>query len=144
MIKLYTIPPKLSAKLYSKYIGPFKIIAQIDNLHYKLHAVDKSIKKKIITVHVDRMKPYGTSTTSTASDDDEIPTPPAADTTIINNNPNITTTQITAPTLVKSTSATRPSNRKTTIKIKPALTQPTVIFQSRSGRTKGKPATYRY
>lgn len=57
-----TMPkPGMSRKLSPKFMGPYRIVKQISPLHYKLTNIRLPSNKSII-VHVNRMKPFGSTT----------------------------------------------------------------------------------
>ena len=50
------VPKKgLSLKLLPKWIGPFKIVAKLDSLTYRVESIDKN---RMMAVHVQRMRKY--------------------------------------------------------------------------------------
>ena len=58
MLERHTTTPGYSAKLQSKFIGPYQIIQKLDDLHYE--CIDTRTKnKQPIRVHVDRIKKIG-------------------------------------------------------------------------------------
>lgn len=59
MIAEMTVKPGLSRKLSPKFMGPYCILKQISPLHYKVKHMSSA--QKPITVHVNRMKPFGST-----------------------------------------------------------------------------------
>ncbi len=57
MIAEMTVKPGLSRKLSPKFMGPYRILKQVSPLHYKVKHMSSA--QKPITVHVNRMKPFG-------------------------------------------------------------------------------------
>ncbi len=120
MIKNYSYKKGLSLKFQSKYIGPFRICKQIDALHYKIKAINPSLKKKYRLVHVERMKRYNQHSSPTLHDLDE-------------------TMQPTNSTATKTRSLPK---RKTTPITMPISTSIPTTYTTRSGRITNKPSNY--
>jgi len=147
MVKIGNIPPKFSSKIYPKYYGPFRILMKIDDLHYKIRAVFPEAKKKIFVIHVNRMKPFGHSSTSSYNSDDH--DHDDDNTNIVHPQPASLTSALTKQKLKRlqhkqpSATVSRPTSTFKPKVQQPPLQPTTITFKTRTGRSTTRPATYK-